>query len=340
MKNQHPFPEVSVIMPIRNEEEFIRRSLGSLIDQDYPPERVEVLIVDGMSNDDTRWIIKQIAKKNPQFSIRIYDNVKKIVPAAMNIGIKLAEGEYIVRVDGHCELPTDYIRKAVKTLEAGGAQNVGGMQYPVGETYISKAVALATSSPYFIGNSYFRYAESERYVDTVYLGVYPRKIFDEIGLFDEELVRHQDYELNLRLRNHGCKILYLPELKVKYCPRSNIISFFRQYFQYGVWKVRVMQKSERAFQLRHYPPALLVLGIVLGGFLSIFIPLLRGIYFLGLGLYLALALGSSLLVCFREGKWRYLPVLPILFACIHVGWGGGFWWGVIKWNFFKRFPEE
>jgi glycosyltransferase involved in cell wall biosynthesis len=325
-------PRVSVIMPVRNEEDFIRRSLGSVLGQDYPPEKIDVVIVDGMSTDDTRQVIREMAEQAPRVSVDIYDNPEQIVPPAMNIGIRQAEGDYIVRVDGHCELPPGYIRKAVEVLEREQAQNVGGMQYPVGETYISRAVALATSSPYFIGNSYFRFAEKQRYVDTVYLGVYPREIFDVIGMFDEELVRHQDYDLNLRLRNRGYRILYVPELKVRYYPRSSIPSFFKQYFEYGFWKVRVMQKSERAFQLRHFPPTLLVLGLVLGGILSLLIPWLRALYLLGLGAYLALALGSSLLVSFREGEWKYLPVLPILFACIHIGWGAGFWWGVIKWN--------
>jgi glycosyltransferase involved in cell wall biosynthesis len=325
-------PEVTLILPVRNEEKTIKEALNSVIQQDYPLERMKILVVDGMSTDQTRPVIQTWLKKYPEINLNILDNPQQIVPTGLNIGIREASGDFIIRVDGHCRLPTHYVSTLVSHLQEGEVQNVGGQQHPVGDTYFEKAVALATSSPYFIGNSYFRYAEESRLVDTVFLGAYPREVFDQIGLFDETLVRHQDYDFNLRLRNAGGKILYLASIQVDYRPRSNLHSFFMQYFQYGVWKVRVMQKSERAFQLRHFPPTLLVLGMVLGGGLSLLIPWLRALYLLGMGTYLSLAVGSSLLVSLREEEWKYLPVLPILFACIHIGWGSGFWWGVMKWN--------
>jgi len=332
IENNDHLPLVSVIMPVRNEEAHIDISLGSVIGQDYPLDCLEVIIVDGMSTDHTRQLVWEQVAEVPELSIQILDNPDQIVPSAMNIGIQASRGEIIARVDGHCKIPRDYLSSCVAELMVADVQAVGGMQYPVGDDYISDAVALAISSPYFIGNSYFRYAQEKRLVDTVFLGVYPRDIFDKIGLFDEELVRHQDYDLNLRLRNQGGKILYLPNLKVEYRPRDTIASFFKQYFQYGLWKVRVMQKSRHAFRLRHFAPTGLVLAVVLGALLSLISPPISGLYLGSLVLYLLGSLAASLLVSLQARTLKYLPILPIIFMCIHFGWGTGFWWGAVKWN--------
>jgi len=333
-------PFVSVIMPVCNEGSYIHISLGSVIGQDYPTELMEIIIVDGMSTDDTRQKVKQIAARMPDLSIRILENPKHIVPSAMNIGIRASQGEVIARVDGHCKIPEDYLSTCVAELITSDVQNVGGMQYPIGDNYTSRAVAIATSSPYFIGNSYFRYAQQKRLVDTVFLGVYSRKVFYEIGLFDEELVRHQDYDLNLRLRNQGGKILYLPGLKVEYHPRDTIGSFFKQYFQYGLWKVRVMQKSKHAFRLRHFAPTAVFITVFGGGLLALVLPWIRPMYLSGLALYLLGSVLVSLLVSGQTRTWKYLPLLPLIFSAIQFGWGGGFWWGTIKWNLLSPYAKE
>lgn len=326
------FPSVTLLLPVRNEAKSIRESLMSIFNQDYPRERMEIIVVDGRSTDDTKAVVKKIKNEFPDVNLLILDNPNKIVPSALNIGILKSSGEFIIRVDGHCELPSNYVKTIIETFQSEDVQNIGGQQYPVGRNYLEKAIALATSSPYFIGNSYFRYAKEKRQVDTVFLGAYPREVFDEIGLFDEELVRHQDYELNLRLRNSGGKILYLPDLRVRYHPRSTIQSFFKQYFQYGVWKVRVMQKSRHAFRLRHFAPSALVFGALSGALISVFLPAFFYIYLICALIYLIIAFGASILVSNQNKTWRYLPVLPIIFMAIHFGWGSGFWWGVIKWN--------
>jgi len=332
--NELPF--VTLLLPVRNEAKSIRESLMSIINQDYPRDRMEIIVVDGKSTDNTKLEIKKLIKEYPDMNLGILDNPKQIVSSALNIGILQSSGEYIIRVDGHCELPLNYVRTIIYQFQSEDVQNIGGQQYPVGRQYLEKAIALATSSPYFIGNSYFRYAEEKRLVDTVFLGAYPRRVFDEIGLFDEELVRHQDYDLNLRLRNDGGKILYLPELKVKYHPRSTIQSFFKQYFQYGVWKVRVMQKSRHAFRLRHFAPTALVIAAVAGALMSLFIPKLVFLYLAGVILYLLISFVASIFTSMQNKVWRFIPVLPIIFMAIHFGWGSGFWWGVIRWNVLKK----
>lgn len=341
-------PTVTIIIPIRNEANFIKRSLGAVLAQDYPADRIEILVVDGMSNDGTREIVRDMferfsvstSKRSnvPTFqrsNLRLLDNPAQIVPTAMNIGIRAARGDIIVRVDGHCEIPEDYVRTCIAALEETDADNnVGGMQKPVGEGYIGEAIALATSTPLFIGNAYFRYAEERRYVDTVYLGAYPREVLERIGLYDEELVRHQDYELNCRLRNAGGKILYLPELTVTYTPRGSWWKFAKQYFQYGFWKVRVMQKTADAFQLRHFAPTLLTMFVLGGLLLTLLLPFkwVGWLYGAGLALYVAAAVGASVLVAARRGRWGHLPILPLIFATIHLSWGSGFWWGMVWWR--------
>ena len=329
--NQHPF--VSLILPIRNEARSIQATLQSILYQDYPQDCMEILVVDGMSTDGTRKVIQEFSRANPESKIRILDNPYQIVPPALNIGIQGSSGKYIIRVDGHCELPEDYVSTIIERLRSGEVQNVGGQQYPVGQTYLEKAIAIATSSPLFIGNAYYRYGDEERLVDTVFMGAYPREIFDEIGFFDEELVRHQDYDFNLRLRNAGGKILYTPRLKVKYYPRSSIRALIKQYFQYGIWKVRVMQKSHHAFRIRHYAPTTLVLGFLGATLLALIIPSLRDYYAAGVALYLLGAVSASALVSWQHRTWRFLPVLPVIFSAIQFSWGSGFWWGTIKWNF-------
>lgn len=329
---------ISLVLPVRNEADHIQATLSSIMQQDYPLNKMEILVVDGMSKDRTRAVIQDWVNQHPEVNLTILDNPQQIVPPALNIGIREASGDYIIRVDGHCELPVDYVRTLVWHLQQGEVQNVGGQQHPVGETYFEKAVALATSSPYFIGNSYFRYADKKRLVDTVFLGAYPREVFDEIGVFDEELVRHQDYDFNLRLRNAGGKILYVPDLKVNYRPRSSLPAFFKQYFQYGVWKVRVIQKSGKAFRLRHYAPTSLVLLGVLGAVISVLFPQNFFWFAAGVSLYLLAAVSASAAVSWQKKEWRYLPVLPLLFMSIHIGWGSGFWWGVIKWRLLGHDP--
>jgi glycosyltransferase involved in cell wall biosynthesis len=320
-------------MPIRNEAGFIERSLGAVLAQDYPAGRMEVLVVDGMSTDGTRELVRAMDEKYPDISVNLLDNPDQIVPTAMNIGIQEARGDVVVRVDGHCEIPEHYVRTCVDTLQETDADNVGGMQKPEGEAFMERAIAVATSTPLFIGNSHFRYAEEQRYVDTVYLGAYPREELERIGMFDDELIRHQDYELNCRLRNSGGKILYLPELEVTYAPRSSWWGFAKQYFQYGFWKVRVMQKTADAFQIRHFAPTMLTLFVLGGLFLTLLLPFewVGWLYGAGLALYLAAAVGASVLVAARRDRWLHLPVLPLIFATIHLGWGSGFWWGMVWW---------
>ena len=331
MENNH---FVSVIIPCRNEEKYIKNCIESVINQIYPKEKLEILIIDGMSNDKTRDIIKKYEEKYS--FIKLLDNPKKIVPTAMNIGIKNAKGDIIIRMDAHAEYPDDYISKIVYWLEKSGADNVGGIWItrPGSNTLIAKSIALALSSPFGVGNALFRIGVKEpREVDTVPFGAYRKEVFDKIGLFDEEFIRNQDDELNLRLLRNGGKILLIPDIVSYYYARDSLSKLWRMYFQYGYWKVRVIQKHKIPASLRHLVPISFILSIV--G--SMIVGLFYEIGFYLLGVIIILYVLTSFIFSFKDAikqGLRYLPVLPLVFSTIHFAYGFGFLKGI--WDFIIR----
>ena len=251
---------VSVIMPCREEEKYLARALTSILANDYPRDRMEVLVVDGMSTDGTREIIAAFARKNP--CIRLLDNPKRIVPTAMNIGIAQARGEVIVRVDAHSTYPPDYISSLVAWQEKTGADNVGGSWRirPGGDTSMARAIALGLAHPFGVGNAYYRIGVSApRWVDTVPFGCYRREVFSRHGLFDEDQVRTEDDEFNLRLRKKGGRTLLVPEITIDYYARDRLPQVWRMYYQYGYFKPLVARKLGLVLGLRQFVPSLLVL---------------------------------------------------------------------------------
>ena len=321
-------PSVTLIMPIRNEAAFIERSLGAVLAQDYPAELLEVLVVDGMSDDGTRDIVAQMLEDRP--SSRLLDNPRRIVPTAMNIGLEDASGDVIVRVDGHAVVEPDFVSQCIQALDETGADCVGGSIRTVSTTATAQAIAEAMGSPFGVGDARFRTThDRSMWVDTLAFGAYRRQVFDRVGLFDEELVRNQDDEFNYRLRAAGGRIWLDPRIRSTYYARSTFRSLWRQYYQYGYWKVRVFQKVPGSAQLRHWAPPLFALA-VLGGLVgSILLPVLRVPYLGGLLVYVAASLIASALVAARKG-WRHLLRLPIVFATLHLAYGLGFWAGMIR----------
>jgi len=332
-------------MPIRNEAAYIRRSLGSVLGQDYPAERLEILVVDGMSDDGTREIVAELANEAGSMTnrrgqtthpaphnrlppVRLLDNPQRIVATALNIGLDHAKGQVIVRVDGHTEIAPDYVRRCVEALQRTGADNVGGRMDPIGAGPFGRAVAVATSTPFGVGGGRFHYSNREEWVDTVYLGAWPRAVFQHIGAFDTELVRNQDDEFNYRLRKHGGKILLSPAIRSRYVSRNSPGQLWRQYFQYGYWKVRVLQKHPRQMQPRQFAPPLFVLTLLLGGVLAPFSRSVRRLWTLLLALYAGATLVASGITAARRG-WRHLPLLPLVFGILHISYGTGFCLGLV-----------
>ncbi len=318
-------------MPVLNEAGFIERSLGAVLAQAYPPQLLEVLVVDGGSTDATCAIVQTLMAQHA--NLRLLPNLRRIQAAAMNIGIAAARGEIIVRVDGHTIIAPDYVSQCVRLLVAGRADNVGGMMRACGQTYVGQAVALATTSPFGIGGSKFHYTDREQEVDTVYLGAYRRETLLRLGLYDENFQINEDYELNYRLRQAGGKILLSPTVQSTYTPRSSLGAVGRQYFKYGGWKVRTLQKHPASLQWRQAVAPLFV-AVLLAGLLAgwCWRPMRWLLGVVG-GSYSLAALLASV-VASRRGGWRYFPVLPAVFAAIHMAWGLGFWYGL--WELLAR----
>ena len=329
---------ISIIVPCRNEEKFIGKCLGSIIAQDYPKNRLEILVVDGMSDDKTREIIKTYMKEYT--FIRFLDNPRRIVSTALNIGIKNALGEVIVRMDAHTEYAPDYLTRCVQVLEQTGADNVGGPARTKADSYIQKAVSIAYKTLFGVGGAKSHDENIEGYVDSVFYGCWPKSIFKKIGLFDEELVRNQDDELNLRLIRAGGKIWQSPEIKYWYYPRGSVTALFNQYMQYGYWKVKVIQKHKIPASIRHIVPGtfigLLAILVVLSPLSQLSLKILVGL----LALYVTANLGATILACKEPSKWQYIPVMPIIFSAYHFGYGYGFLRGVLDFVIFKKTPSR
>lgn len=333
MKTKLTLPFLSIILPIRNEEKYIEKTLRSVFAQTYPRKQLEILIVDGMSSDSTREIIADLAEAHPEFSLTLLDNPGRIVPCAMNIALARARGEIIVRVDGHCEIAPDYLAQCVSILMEEAVDGVGGPIETIGEDTLSTAIAFAMSSSFGVGGSAFRTIKDRTMlVDTVAFPAYTRDAIRLAGLYDEELVRNQDDEYNYRLRKLGGKILLSPEIRSRYYSRSTMRSLWKQYFQYGYWKVRVLQKHPRQMHPRQFAPPLFVAALLASG-VSAFYPSLRVMALVIPGFYLLANLAASLATHGpRNGPVAGRPgmYLPLVYAILHVSYGLGFLLGLIK----------
>ena len=322
-------PLVTIIMPVRNEAAYIQRSLGAVLAQTYPADHLEVMVVDGMSDDGTRPLVKAMARES-SIHVELLDNPDLIVPPAFNRGLARAAGEMIIRVDGHCEIAPDYVECCIAALHETGADCVGGAMVTVGETAVAGTIATAQSSSFGVGGATFRVgSETGRYVDTIAFGAYRRDVFDRIGGYDEELVRNQDDEFNFRLIQSGGKIWLDPSIHSVYYSRASFRKLWRQYYQYGFYKVRVIQKRGGVPSLRHLVPALFVLGLIV----TLLAALLAGRRRLALLIplpYMVAAFTAS--VSAARGRWWMLPLLPIAYLTLHLAYGVGFLHGVWHWR--------
>lgn len=329
-------PFVTVIMPVRNEADFIARSLGAVLAQDYPPERVEIIIADGMSSDATRAEIARLAAQHPERMITVIDNPRHIVPTGMNLAQRMARGEIVVRVDGHCEIAPDYISQCVAHLQRGEADGVGGPIETVGQTPYSQSIALAMSSWFGVGGSAFRTVKNRAlYADTVAFPAYRRAVIERVGAYDETLVRNQDDEYNYRLRKLGFRLLLTPKIRSRYYSRATLRKVWRQYYQYGFYKVRVLQKHPRQMSLRQFVPPIFVATLALGGVFSVFSPAMRLLWSVVVIAYAVVNLSVSAALAARHG-WQHLLRLPFIFAALHLSYGLGFWHGVLHFGLRAR----
>ena len=323
-------PFVSVILAIRNEAGFIDRTLTAILEQDFPRERMEVLIADGQSTDSTRAVIGSIAARYSAPTVTILDNPGRFVSPGLNAALAAAKGEIIVRIDGHTIVEGDYVRECVDALLRTGADNVGGRMDPVGRNAFGMAVALATSSPFGVGGARFHYSTEEEWVDTVYLGAWPRAIFELLGGFDEEQIRNQDDEFNYRLRERGGKVLLTPRIRSRYFNRGTLQSLWMQYYQYGFWKVRVMQKHPKQMQTRQFVPALFVCGWAALAAGAVVATPARYLLAGAATLYLGASALAAVSVARKQAQTRLAPLVMLSFGVLHFAYGLGFLAGLVR----------
>lgn len=316
-------PILTIIVPVRNEAGHIRECLRSILD-DAPRGGLEVLVVDGMSDDGTAEIVREESERDPR--IRLLLNEEMFVPRALNLGIEAAGGRYIGRIDGHCRVEPGYFETCLGILEETGCDCVGGVLVNEGRSDWGRSIAAAMSSRVAVGDASFRTGTSRETleVDTVAFGIYRRDLFDRVGRFDESLVRNQDDEFNLRVIRSGGKILLSSGCRIRYFVRDSLRHLIRQYFQYGYWKVIVIKKHGRIAAWRHAIPPVFILTLALLLALSFF-NLAALTAFAGIGLFYLLVLAmESLRLAARTGA-RTFQILPAI-GSIHFSYG----WGILS----------
>lgn len=327
-------PGVSYVMPVLNEVTHVRAAVDSLLAQDYAGPH-EVTIALGPSIDGTTELVSELAALNDR--IRVVDNIVGSTPAGLNLAIRESQYPIVIRVDAHSVLPPDYARIAVETMLETGADNVGGLMDAQGTTDFERAVARAYGSRVGLGGTKLHVGGEAGPAETVYLGVFRRERLLEVGLFDEEIKRGQDWELNRRLRTAGGTVWFTPRLKVTYRPRPNLYRLARQFFSTGIWRGELARRFPASNGLRYFAPPVMVLGVAIGtllGVAGIVQALLGGAPWLLWGfaipaLYVALVLVSAVLWGRRDGFRPFLWFLVVL-PCIHFSWGIGFILGFLS----------
>jgi len=322
--------KVSIIIPCRNEEKFIGKCIDSIIAQDYLMNKLEVFVIDGISEDNTRKIVKSFIK---EYSfIKLLENPKKIVPTALNIGIRNAKGDIIFRMDAHNIYKKDYVLKCVKYLNKYTVDNIGGIwiTLPGDNTIIAQSISLALSHPFGVGNAYFRIGSEEpRNVDTVPFGCYRKDVFKKIGLFNEKLIRNQDLEFNLRLKKAGGRILLVPDIVSYYYARSTLRTLAKNNFSNGFWVVYSSKFAKMPFSIRHLIPFFFVLSICTSLILSFIYRPFIYLFVLVLVTYLISNVFFSLRISIQKGFKYFVPIMAS-FTTLHFSYGFGSIGGLIK----------
>lgn len=326
-------PFISIIIPCRNEEALIGQCLKSIVRQDYPKNKLEVLIVDGISQDKTRDIIRTYIKKYP--FIKMINNTKRITPAAFNLGIKYSKGELIVLLGSHNIYQKDYLSQSVKYLKKYQADNVGGVikVKPRQDTLINQAITASLAQPFGSGNSRYRLGLSKpQWVDTVFGGCYKKQVFQKIGLFNEKLVHSQDIEFNLRLKKAGGKILCHPHIVSYYYPLPTTLkSFFLRNYKNGFWAIYPLKFTNHLpVSLRHLMPLAAFLSLLVIAALTLFYGRFLWLFIGVIGLYFLLNLFYSWKTAWQKKDFRFGLVMPVVFLSLHLGYGLGSMWGLIK----------
>lgn len=329
-------PFVTILVPCRNEVRYIEECLFSILANTYDKNLLEVLVIDGLSDDGTRKEIERIAAEHPL--VRLVDNPKRTTPAALNVGIQRAKGDVLIRMDAHATYPSDYISKLIDWQRKTGADNVGGIRIAVAadRTSMATAIACGVSHPFGVGTSNYQVGLTmPKWVDTVWGGCFRKELFQTLGLFDEQFVRNQDDEFNHRLIAKGGRVLLVPDVHVFYVARNSLSKLWRMYYQYGYFKPLTAHKLGKVMTARQLAPAAMVIvGLLSLAFAGCFTKSL----FLFLGLtstYLIVSLVLGIQTGMKKG-WRVGLRMPIVFPTIHLAYGIGFLQGALTFWFLPK----
>lgn len=324
---------ISVVMPVYNEEKYIENCIESLLLQDYPQQYMEWIFVDGCSDDDTQKLIAKYINEYPDL-IKLFNNPQKTVPYAMNIGIKEAKGEYIIRLDAHADYNREYISKCVHYLNTTDADNVGGIAETKSKGFVGGCIAKMLSSKFGVGNSQFRTNGVSGYVDTVPFGAFRKEVFDRWGGYNERLTRNQDNEMNYRIRKNGGKIYLANDIRFSYYCRESIKGISNMAVKNGMWNVITMKLCPGTMGVRHFIPLVFLLSLIFLPLLSIAIKPLRYLFVWEIVLYVILDLYFSLR---QSENIKTMLFLMTLFPLFHITYGFGSMKGLVKLLFTKDF---
>jgi succinoglycan biosynthesis protein ExoA len=325
-------PRVSVLVPCYNERRTIGLLLKAIWNQSYPRADIEVIIADGMSTDGTRDVIESFTLEHPKLNVRVIDNPDRIIPAALNRAVEAASGEVLLRMDAHAVPDENYVEQSVRTLQATGAANVGGLWRiaPSGSGWMARAIAAAASHPLGAGDARYRTSGAAGPVDTVPFGAFPLAWIARVGRFDERLLTNEDYEFNLRLRNAGGVVWFDPAIQSVYYARPNLTQLARQYARYGFWKARMIRRYPRSIRWRQVLPPLFVGMLLLLILLSVPFSMARTLLTVCAGGYFGVLVVAGLLQALTRRDPTQLLGLPLSLATMHLSWGASFLWGLVS----------
>jgi len=322
------YPFVTIILPVKNERQYITSALNSIFNQNYPKNKIELLIADGCSEDGTTEIIKNFQKN--YLNIQLIENFGEIVSEGFNLALSQSIGEYILRIDGHSELPPNYLKNCIELMIKGKADIVGGCIETLSSGVVGRAISVTQASFFGVGGVKFRNSQQSKagFVDTLAFGVHKRELFAELGGYDEEMIFNQDDEFNFRVTRIGKKIWMDPTLKTKYFARSSYKKLFKQYFNYGLYKVRGFQKRGRIFSIRHLIPSLflgsLLSSYLIGNLYEQYLP-----FKILFSTYVIINIINSIV---KSTSYLLIPFIFISFCVLHISYGTGFIWGLLKFS--------
>ena len=325
-------PTVSIIVPCYNEQATIPLLLEAICQQTFPLEEMEVVIADGLSNDDTRGAIAEFQRQHPRLAVRVVDNARRIIPAALNRALEAAQGEFIVRLDGHSMPAQDYVERCVSALQAGCGDNVGGVWLirPGSSGWIAQAIAVAASHPLGVGDARYRVGGQAQAVDTVPFGSFRRALTAKIGMFDETLLTNEDYEFNVRVRQSGGRVWMDPEIQIVYFARPTLAALASQYLRYGYWKAQMLRRYPETLRWRQFIPPAFVASLAILALLAPWLAPAAWLLAAELGVYAAALLAAGLHAAIKNRQPLLIFGLPLAIATMHFTWGAALLWGLLR----------